>query len=133
MIIYDLIYNPSKTKLLKNGEKVGAKIKKWIYNALFSMFREFKNLDWRNFMIKLTTSGESHGKYFVRILEGIPSNLKLDIEKVRFNLNLRRKGYVRSERMEIEDDSFEILEELQKILLQMEHQLDFLLSIETMK
>lgn len=59
-------------------------------------------------MIKLTTSGESHGKYLVGILEGIPSNLKLDIEKVRFNLNLRRKGYGRSERMEIEDDSFEI-------------------------
>ncbi|MGQ9845416.1 MAG: chorismate synthase [Caldisericia bacterium] len=59
-------------------------------------------------MIKLITSGESHGKYLVGILEGIPSNLRLDVEKVRFNLNLRRKGYGRSERMEIEDDSFEI-------------------------
>lgn len=59
-------------------------------------------------MIKLTTSGESHGRYIIGILEGIPSNLKLDIDKIKFNLNLRRKGYGRSERMEIEEDNFEI-------------------------
>ncbi len=59
-------------------------------------------------MIKLTTSGESHGEYLVGILEGIPSKLKIDREFIKEKLRLRREGYGRSDRMKIEEDLFEI-------------------------
>lgn len=42
MIIYDLIYNPSKTKLLKNGEKVGAKIKNGFTMLYFQCLENLK-------------------------------------------------------------------------------------------
>lgn len=58
-------------------------------------------------MIKLTTSGESHGEYLVGILEGIPSKLKIDKDFIKEKLRLRRFGYGRSERMKIESDEFE--------------------------
>lgn len=58
-------------------------------------------------MIKLTTSGESHGEYMVGILEGIPAGLKINKDFIREKLILRKKGYGRSERMKIEEDEFE--------------------------
>lgn len=55
-------------------------------------------------MIKLITSGESHGEYMVGILEGIPRGLKIDLDFIKERLLLRRKGFGRSERMIIESD-----------------------------
>ncbi len=43
-------------------------------------------------IFKLTTFGESHGKAIGGIIEGVPSNLVLDIEAVQAALNRRRPG-----------------------------------------
>ena len=60
-------------------------------------------------MIKLTTAGESHGKMLVGILEGLPSNLPVDIEEIDGQLALRQSGYGRGGRQKIETDRVEIL------------------------
>ncbi len=53
-------------------------------------------------MIRYLTAGESHGKGLLGILEGIPSNLYMDMDFVNNELSRRQKGYGRSERMAIE-------------------------------
>lgn len=60
-------------------------------------------------MIKLTTSGESHGRALVAILEGLPSNLEIDAEEINAWLALRQSGYGRGARQKIETDKVEIL------------------------
>lgn len=60
-------------------------------------------------MIKLTTAGESHGKMLVGIVEGLPSNLPVDIEEIDGFLALRQSGYGRGGRQKIEKDRVEIL------------------------
>lgn len=60
-------------------------------------------------MLKLTTAGESHGKELIGILEGLPSNLKIDIEEINLYLALRQSGYGRGGRQKIEKDRAEIL------------------------
>ena len=60
-------------------------------------------------MIKLTTSGESHGRALVAILEGLPSNLEIDAEEINAWLALRQSGYGRGARQKIETDKAEIL------------------------
>ena len=52
-------------------------------------------------MIKLTTAGESHGKMLVGILEGLPSNLPVNIEEIDGQLALRQSGYGRGGRQKI--------------------------------
>lgn len=59
--------------------------------------------------MKLTTAGESHGKTLVGIIEGLPSNLKIDISAINKYLALRQSGYGRGERQKIEKDEIEIL------------------------
>jgi len=59
--------------------------------------------------MKLTTAGESHGKALCGIIEGLPSNLSLDTEKVNNLLALRQSGYGRGARQKIERDCVEIL------------------------
>ena len=59
--------------------------------------------------MKLTTAGESHGKALVGILEGVPSNLKIDIAEINGYLALRQSGYGRGGRQKIERDEVEIL------------------------
>ncbi len=59
--------------------------------------------------MKLTTAGESHGKMLVGIIEGLPSNLAIDIEEIDRYLALRQGGYGRGGRQKIEKDSVEIL------------------------
>ena len=39
-------------------------------------------------MIKLTTAGESHGKMLVGIIEGLPSNLPVDIDEIYSYIDL---------------------------------------------
>ena len=59
--------------------------------------------------MKLTTAGESHGKGLIAVIEGLPANLKLDIEEINYYLSLRQGGYGRGAREKIERDSVEIL------------------------
>jgi chorismate synthase len=60
-------------------------------------------------MIRLITSGESHGQVLTAIIEGIPAGLKIDSESINNELKRRQKGYGRGERMKIESDQVEIL------------------------
>lgn len=59
--------------------------------------------------MKLTTAGESHGKGLIAVMEGLPANLKLDIEEINYYLSLRQGGYGRGARQKIERDTVEIL------------------------
>ncbi len=60
-------------------------------------------------MIKLTTAGESHGFGLYAIMEGLPSNLKIDTEEIDKYLALRQSGYGRGARQKIEKDKVQIL------------------------
>src|SRR5690606_30142474 len=43
------------------------------------------------------------------IIEGMPSNLTLDVEALNFQLQRRQKGYGRGRRMQIESDAAQIV------------------------
>ncbi|MBA3631381.1 MAG: chorismate synthase [Acidobacteria bacterium] len=58
---------------------------------------------------KFTTAGESHGRALVGIVEGLPAELEIDVEKINFELWRRQQGYGRGGRMKIESDKIEIL------------------------
>ncbi|MGO1372280.1 MAG: chorismate synthase [Senegalia sp. (in: firmicutes)] len=60
-------------------------------------------------MLRFLTAGESHGKGLVGIIEGLPSNLKIDIDFINYELQRRQKGYGRGNRMKIEKDKISIL------------------------
>lgn len=60
-------------------------------------------------MIKIITSGESHGKQINVIITGIPYGLVVNEEEINKELIRRKKGYGRGERMKIEDDTVEII------------------------
>ncbi len=59
--------------------------------------------------LRLTTAGESHGKALVAVIEGLPSHLPVDKEKINAELALRQSGYGRGGRQRIEKDEVEIL------------------------
>ncbi|HKX84429.1 MAG TPA: chorismate synthase [Pyrinomonadaceae bacterium] len=58
---------------------------------------------------KFTTSGESHGKALVAIVEGLPAGLAIDIAAINRELWRRQQGYGRGGRMKIETDTAELL------------------------
>jgi chorismate synthase len=60
-------------------------------------------------MLRFLTSGESHGKSVLAILEGIPAGLNLSREQVDSELAARQSGYGRGGRMKIEHDSVEVI------------------------
>ena len=60
-------------------------------------------------MLRFLTSGESHGKCLVAILEGMVAGLPLDLQKINHELYRRQFGYGRGGRMQIEKDRVEIL------------------------
>lgn len=60
-------------------------------------------------MLRFLTAGESHGKCLTAIVEGLPSNLNIDIEEINLMLVQRQGGYGRGGRMKIETDRVEIL------------------------
>jgi chorismate synthase len=60
-------------------------------------------------MIRFLTAGESHGKALSTIIEGFPSNLKIEAEYINNQLKRRQSGYGRGMRMKIETDTAEIL------------------------
>ncbi len=60
-------------------------------------------------MLRFLDAGETHGKCLTAIIEGLPSNLALDIEKINARLVMRQGGYGRGGRMKIETDRVEVL------------------------
>jgi len=60
-------------------------------------------------MLRFLTGGESHGRGLVGIIEGLPSNLHIDIDFINKELARRQMGYGRGGRMRIERDKIEIL------------------------
>ncbi len=60
-------------------------------------------------MLRFLTSGESHGKCLVAILEGMVAGLTIDEADINGDLARRQKGYGRGGRMTIEKDEVEIL------------------------
>ncbi len=59
--------------------------------------------------IKLLTSGESHGKGLLGILEGIPAGLEISENLIALDLARRQMGFGRGNRMKIEQDWAEII------------------------
>ncbi len=55
------------------------------------------------------TAGESHGKGLVAVIEGLPSGLPIDVERINHQLRRRQQGYGRGGRMKIESDKAEII------------------------
>lgn len=58
-------------------------------------------------MLRYLNAGESHGKYLLAILEGIPAGLPLTADLVNHDLGRRQKGYGRGGRMRLEEDRVE--------------------------
>ena len=58
---------------------------------------------------RFTTAGESHGKALIAIIEGLPSGVSIDLDKLNHELWRRQQGYGRGGRMKIETDKAEIL------------------------
>jgi len=59
-------------------------------------------------MLEFITSGESHNKYLMALLQGMPSGLPFDEERLQTELARRQKGYGRGGRMKLERDRVEI-------------------------
>ena len=60
-------------------------------------------------MFRFLTAGESHGQCLATIIEGLPSGIKIDINKINTDLARRQQGYCRGGRMKIETDKADIL------------------------
>lgn len=59
-------------------------------------------------MLRFITSGESHGKGLIGIIEGMPAGIELDEADINQELKRRQQGYGRGGRMNIEADTIEI-------------------------
>jgi chorismate synthase len=59
--------------------------------------------------LRFLSAGESHGQALISILEGLPSNLEVDIDFINNELRRRQGGYGRGGRMAIEQDKANIL------------------------
>ena len=59
-------------------------------------------------MLRFLTSGESHGKGLISVIEGFPANVPVDVSLIDSDLKRRMGGYGRGARMKIESDQIEI-------------------------
>ncbi len=59
-------------------------------------------------MLKFLSSGESHGKGLIGIIEGMPSGILISEKYINEQLQRRQKGYGRGGRMAVENDQVEI-------------------------
>ncbi|HWO56928.1 MAG TPA: chorismate synthase [bacterium] len=59
-------------------------------------------------MLTFRSAGESHGPQLTGILEGMPSGLRVDFDRLARDLAERQKGFGRGGRMKIEQDRCEI-------------------------
>ncbi|MBD3379838.1 MAG: chorismate synthase, partial [Candidatus Omnitrophica bacterium] len=60
-------------------------------------------------MIRYMTSGESHGKGLMAIIDGVPAGLVLDEKVINADLARRMHGHGRGGRMAIEADKAEVI------------------------
>ena len=60
-------------------------------------------------MLRYLTSGESHGKALVVIVEGVPAGLPITVEEISGELARRRLGFGRGPRMRFEADKIQLL------------------------
>lgn len=60
-------------------------------------------------MLRFLTAGESHGKGCVVIVEGMPANVPISVEKINEDLSKRQKGAGSGKRMTIETDVADII------------------------
>ena len=60
-------------------------------------------------MLRFLTAGESHGRGLIAILDGLPSGLAIDFERITSDLRRRQGGYGRGRRMAIESDRAEFV------------------------
>lgn len=67
-------------------------------------------------MLRYLTAGESHGDSLVGILEGMVAGVRVDQDKIAAELKYRRNHLGRSNRMQLEDEEFEILSGLRNEL-----------------
>jgi len=58
--------------------------------------------------VRFLTSGESHGKGLLGIIDGIPAGVTIDETYINFQLKRRQGGTGRSNRMKLESDTVEI-------------------------
>jgi chorismate synthase len=58
-------------------------------------------------MLRYLNAGESHGKYLLAVLDGVPAGLPLTPEMVNRDLIRRQQGYGRGGRMRVETDRVE--------------------------
>ena len=65
-------------------------------------------------MLRYLTSGESHGKCMLTIVDGLPAGLAVDMSLINEELARRMLGHGRGKRMKIESDSIEVLSGLRK-------------------
>ncbi|WP_105985551.1 chorismate synthase [Staphylococcus chromogenes] len=59
--------------------------------------------------MRFLTAGESHGPQLTVIIEGLPANMKIDINQINKEMFKRQGGYGRGRRMQIEKDTVEIV------------------------
>ena len=59
--------------------------------------------------LEYRTAGESHGAAMLAIVEGLPSDLPIDVDALNAELRRRQGGYGRGGRMKIETDAADIL------------------------
>src|SRR6185437_12353781 len=60
-------------------------------------------------MLRFLTSGESHGKGLIMVVDGIPADLPLTEDYIAVDLRRRQGGYGRGRRQKIEQDRAEII------------------------
>lgn len=60
-------------------------------------------------LFKLTSFGESHGPAMGGVIDGCPAGLKIDLDKIQFELDRRRPGQSAVTTDRREEDKFEIL------------------------
>ena len=60
-------------------------------------------------VLDLVTAGESHGPALVAIVTGLPAGLVLERDAIDADLRRRQRGYGRSPRQQIEQDTVEVL------------------------
>ena len=59
--------------------------------------------------MRFLTAGESHGPQLTVIIEGLPANMKIDIDQINKEMFKRQGGYGRGRRMQIEKDTVNIV------------------------
>ncbi|MBU0606053.1 MAG: chorismate synthase [Candidatus Omnitrophica bacterium] len=67
-------------------------------------------------MLRYMTSGESHGKAMLAILDGMPAGLRVEDSIINVDLSRRMLGHGRGKRMRIEADKVRILSGLRKFV-----------------